>query len=178
MTRRARIAAAGLVLILAATGCTAPRLDDVAATGVRVDSVADGDTLTIRDAAGFPTVVRLLGIDAPEVAHDGKPAECGAQAAKDALTQLTKGHKVNLYTDPGSDRTDRYGRLLAYVEDPLAGDTAGGDVALRLIQHGYVAAWCPAKAVRPSRADRYEAAQRDTERSRVGSWRTCPNLPG
>lgn len=159
--------------MLAPTACTIPRLDDVAATGVRVDSVADGDTLTIRDTAGFPTVVRLLGIDAPEVAHNGHPAECGAEAAKQALTQLTKGRRVNLYTDPGSDRVDRYGRLLAYVEDLTA-----GDIAEQLLRRGLVVSWYPTSAARPSRDHTYSAAQETAEKSHVGSWGTCPDLRG
>lgn len=168
----ARFAAAVVAAIVATTACTRlPTLDDVAATGVRVDSVADGDTFTIRDTAGFPTVVRLLGIDAPELAHDNQPAGCGAQAAKDALSQLVKGRRVDLYTDPGSDRTDRYGRLLAYVEE-----LSVGDVAEQLIEHGLVAAWYPTTAARPSRADRYETAQRHAEHSGVGSWATCPGM--
>lgn len=173
MNAAARCGAASVAVMLITTGCTTlPTFDDVAATGVRVDSVADGDTLTIRDTAGFPTVVRLLGIGAPELAHDGQPAECGAQAAKEALTQLVKGRRVDLLTDPGSARTDRYGRLLAYVED-----TTTGDIALQLIRHGLVVAWYPASAARPSRADTYEQAQRLAQQSRVGSWSTCPSLP-
>lgn len=171
-TNPVKIAAAGLTVVLAFSGgCVKPAAFEVAASGVRVDSVADGDTLTIRDSAGFPTKVRLLGIDAPEMAHDGHPAECGAQAAKQALTQLTKGHKVNLFTDPGSDRIDRYGRLLAYVEDSEA-----GDVAKQLLRRGIVVAWHPASAARPSRADVYEAAQRTAEQGLTGSWATCPGL--
>lgn len=170
-TRRA--AAGFAVVLVTVAGCTRlPTLDDLVATGVRVDSVADGDTLTFRDSAGFPTVVRLLGIDAPELAHDGQPSECGAQAAKQALIQVMKGHRVNLYTDPGSNRIDRYGRLLAYVEDSEA-----GDVAEQLLRHGLVVAWHPASAARPSRADTYEAAQRTAQQGLAGSWATCPELP-
>lgn len=174
MNAAARCGAVTVAVMLITAGCTTlPTLDDVAATGVRVDSVTDGDTLTIRDTAGFPTVVRLLGIGAPELAHDGQPAECGAQAAKEALTQLVKGRRVNLLTDPGSDRTDRYGRLLAYVEELKA-----GDIAEQLIRHGLVVAWYPPSAARPSRADTYEQVQRVAEQSQVGSWTHCPDMGG
>lgn len=161
-------AAAVTLVVLASSGCEAPPAWKLEASGVRVTSVADGDTLTISDSAGSPTVVRLLGINAPEVAHDGQPAQCGAEAAKKALTALTKGRRVTLLTDPGSERTDRFGRLLAYVEA-----TDAGDVSEQLLRHGLVLAWYPASAARPSRADNYDAAQTAAEQAGAGSWGEC-----
>lgn len=170
--QRARCGAAALALVvLASSGCEKPAAWKLEASGVRVTSVADGDTLTVRDSAGFPTVVRLLGINAPEMAHDRQPAECGAEAAKTALTTLTKGRRVTLFTDPGSERTDRYGRLLAYVEGPE------GDVAEQLLRRGLVIAWHPASAPRPSRAHAYESAQATAESTHAGSWSQCAAFP-
>lgn len=161
------------LVVLACSGCAGPAAWKLEASGVRVTSVADGDTLTISDSAGFPTVVRLLGINAPEVAHDDQPAQCGAEAAKKALTALTKGRRVTLLTDPGSERTDRFGRLLAYVEVPEL-----GDVAEQLLRRGLAIAWHPARASRPSRSHTYEAEQGIAERTHTGSWARCPNFPG
>ena len=161
-----------VTIALLASGCVKPAAWKLEAAGVRVTSVADGDTLTVSDSAGFPTVVRLLGIDAPEVAHDDQPAECGADTAKQALTDLVNGRRVNLLTDPGSDRTDRYGRLLAYVEA-----TQIDDVAKQLLSHGLVIAWYPKSAARPSRADAYETTQTAAKASGVGSWAKCSNFP-
>lgn len=161
-----------VTIALLASGCVKPAAWKIEATGVRVTSVADGDTLTVSDSAGFPTVVRLLGINAPEVAHDDQPAACGADTAKQALTDLVNGRRVSLLTDPGSDRTDRYGRLLAYVEAPQI-----DDVAKQLLNHGLVVAWYPKSAARPSRADAYEAAQGAAEKAGAGSWTTCVDFP-
>jgi micrococcal nuclease len=71
--------------------------------------VIDGDTLEL--AGGRR--VRLLGIDAPEMAHDGRPADFLAHKAKAVLSELTLNQKVHLEYD--RLRYDPYGRLLAYV---------------------------------------------------------------
>jgi endonuclease YncB( thermonuclease family) len=57
--------------------------------------------------------VRVLGIDAPEMARDGQPADFLAHQAKATLTELTLNRKVGLKYD--RLRYDRYGRLLAYI---------------------------------------------------------------
>lgn len=95
----------------------------------RVVRVVDGDTLRVRLRSGRERSVRLIGIDAPERRSSGSAAECGARAATKKMRRLALrrrprgsaarrqvGVKVRLRTDPSQDRTDRYGRLLAYVE--------------------------------------------------------------
>lgn len=74
--------------------------------------------------------MRLLGVDAPEVARDGKPGDtCGAEAT--ALTEeLTQTGAVELITDAAQPETDRYGRTLAYVE------ADGQDVSAALLREG------------------------------------------
>jgi micrococcal nuclease len=57
--------------------------------------------------------VRLLGIDAPEMELDGRPAQFLAHKAKAALAAQTQGKRVRLEYD--QLRYDHYGRLLAYV---------------------------------------------------------------
>ena len=74
-----------------------------------VSRVFDGDTLVLEDGAR----VRLDGIDAPEMEHEGRPAEFLAHKAKMALTDLTRGRKIRLEYD--ILRYDHYGRLLAYL---------------------------------------------------------------
>ena len=71
--------------------------------------VVDGDTLVL--AGGLK--VRVLGIDAPEIERDGRPADFLAHKAKAALTDLTLNRTVSLSYD--RLRYDHYGRLLAYL---------------------------------------------------------------
>ncbi len=74
-----------------------------------VSAVIDGDTLILDGGAR----VRLLGIDAPEMEREGRPAEFLAHKAKAALAELTQGKRLRLEYD--QLRYDHYGRLLAYL---------------------------------------------------------------
>jgi len=74
-----------------------------------VTQVIDGDTLVLAGGAR----VRVLGIDAPEMEKEGRPAEFLAHKAKAALAALTLNRQVRLEYD--QLRYDHYGRLLAYL---------------------------------------------------------------
>lgn len=80
-----------------------------------VVAAVDGDTLRV-SAGGRRFSVRLLGIDTPETHRPGTPVECGGPEAAARMAELAPpGRRVRLEPDPGQDRVDRYGRLLAYV---------------------------------------------------------------
>ncbi|MBQ2731605.1 MAG: thermonuclease family protein [Opitutales bacterium] len=70
-----------------------------------VVSVADGDTLTVRDENNVSHKIRLAGIDAPE---KGQPF---ANVSKERLAALVKNRPIVVKTDS----EDRYGRLLGRV---------------------------------------------------------------
>lgn len=84
-----------------------------------VTRAVDGDTLVLHSGAK----VRLIGIDTPEV------GQCGYYEAKVLLASLTVGRTVTLTAAARTD-TDRYGRLLRYV------DVGSTDVGLRMITSG------------------------------------------
>lgn len=92
---------------------------------VVVTRVVDGDT--IDTTAGR---IRLIGIDTPE------RGDCNATAATDALQSLinSAGNQVRLVPGARED-TDRYGRLLRYVEAP-----DGTDLNLQLVNSGLAVA--------------------------------------
>lgn len=108
----------------------APEHDRSAAgEAVEVVRVSDGDTIVVnRD--GQEERVRILGIDAPEVARDGQPGEVCAVEATALTEELTAGADVVVVTDPSQSETDRYGRTLAYVE------ADGQDVSAELLDAG------------------------------------------
>lgn len=87
----------------------------------RVEYVVDGDTFR---AAGqntaFNNLVRLTGVDTPEVAHDGMPEECYGPEAE-AFTEQLEGRLVWLTFD--NECLDSFGRSLAYVH--IAPDEQG-----------------------------------------------------
>jgi len=137
----------------------------------RIVSVIDGDTVKVRTSGGKRLTVRLIGIDTPETRKPGTRIECGG---RDATTNMKRyafrrdgrGHAVRLTTDPSQDRTDRYGRLLAYV------DVAGGrDLALQQIRSGYSDAYVYEAPF--ARLDRYRSAATRAQSTRTGVWDKC-----
>jgi len=74
-----------------------------------VTHVIDGDTAVLAGGAK----VRFLGIDAPEMEKDGRPADFLAHQSKAYVARLIEGKTVRLEYD--RERYDRYGRLLAYL---------------------------------------------------------------
>ena len=78
---------------------------DVVVTTAEVLRVVDGDTIDIRDDVRGRLRIRVLGIDTPETKK---------QATEFAQSTLL-GQRVALQPDPTQDRTDRYGRTLAYL---------------------------------------------------------------
>lgn len=143
----------------------------------KITRVVDGDTIVVQatsdlqptNDAGTQHTVRLLGIDTPEMNY-GKsaPPECGAQAATDHLTKLLpKGTMVTITYDqtPGVDRTDRYGRSLAYVST-----SAITDVNLAQMKSGYAEAWIPKAAVQPERWNDYLSAAELPKYAKTGAY--------
>lgn len=87
---------------------------DVATTAL-VLKVVDGDTIDIRDDNRGRLRVRLLGIDTPETMKPDYTVGCWGPEATAFAKATMLGQRVALQTDPTQDRTDRYGRTLAYL---------------------------------------------------------------
>lgn len=155
---------AGGLDALLASGTTAPR------TQATITRVIDGDTITARDDRGRDLGrVRLLGLDAPELARDGEPAMCGSGPARAAAEDLMDGQTVTLVGDTRQPDRDRYGRLLRYVDLDQGGTTV--DATERLVRGGYAPA--TARAATHDRARAYIAAQRHAQDERAGVWGRC-----
>jgi micrococcal nuclease len=117
----------------------------------------DGDTLRLFDQRD----VRLIGINAPEIGRDGKPDEPLAVAARDRVSQLVRGRRVQLRYD--NERFDRHGRTLAYV---FLSD--GRDLQEILLREGL--AWFVAIAPNVVHRDRYRAAEAEARAGHHGIW--------
>ena len=91
--------------------------------GATIESVADGDTLTV-SIEGEQTEIRLLGINAPE--HN----ECWGDESRAAVLQIAAGETV---TVEGTEQ-DRFGRKLAYVA------VDGTDIGGFLLENGHAIA--------------------------------------
>ena len=79
----------------------------------------DGDTIWVK-IDGKKEKVRFVGVNTPEVAKDGNPAEFMAEEAKDFTEEILKDKEIYLERDI-SDR-GKYDRLLRYIwlEKPLS----------------------------------------------------------
>lgn len=151
-------------------------------TGVLVDYVNDGDTIILRANLdlkapdGMPlndARVRLLGLDAPEIAHDNTPADCHGDAAHAYLRGQIDGRVIDLEYDPtkckpGSldECRDDFGRLLAYV-------SRGGTVINReLLRLGHAKVFGGSR-FRHRDSDEYAAIQATARSANLGVW-ACP----
>jgi hypothetical protein len=107
--------------------------------------------------------VRLIGINAPERARDGRPAEPFAEAATRRLQALVadSGGRVGLRV--GTKARDHYGRTLAH-----AYDRAGGNLEAQLLAEGlgYRVAFEPATGLE----DCQREAEAQARGRRVGLW--------
>jgi endonuclease YncB( thermonuclease family) len=131
---------------------SAPRSDSTDAVPTRtppgaqsavVTNVVDGDTIDVQDVGR----IRVIGIDTPE------RGACGYDSATYAMAALVLGREVTLV--PGAaDDSDRYGRLLRYV------DVGTLDVGLSLVAEGWAIARYDSRDGygRHPREDRYVAA--------------------
>lgn len=102
-----------LAEIFSATSSVATA-DPVATTAV-VLKVVDGDTIDVRDDVRGRLRVRILGIDTPETKKPGNTVGCWGPEATEFAKGTLVGRRVAVVPDPTQDRTDRYGRTLAYL---------------------------------------------------------------
>lgn len=81
--------------------------------------------------------------------------------------------QLTLTFDAQADRTDRFGRSLAYVQ---VNDAAGTDVALALAARGLAEAWYPRGEPEPERYAGYAGAQDVAETSSYGLYAICDSI--
>lgn len=136
---------AAVALLFGAVAYCYAQSDDYLATCVRV---IDGDTLTVADENQNLHRIRIVGMDAPELAQPY------GRAAKAALSELVLHKEVHVV--PAG--VDKYGRELAQ----LRYDTSFGqlDVAETMISNGHAFSWGGAHY----KAQEYAAAHR------LGVW--------
>lgn len=175
MTRIACIVAVAALCLGVAVAVLAPR--DAGHTGLevrpglvfRADLVRllDGDTAVVRSGRATESI-RFVGIDTPEIAHEGKPAACyGGDATTVAHALLGDGR---LTITVAAEARDRYGRVLGYLS-PETGPAAGRDLATALAAAGAARQLrIPPNTGNASDVGRAVAAAR---RRRLGLWARC-----
>lgn len=126
----------------------------------RVERVVDGDTIIV----GGVGRVRLIGVDTPESVDPRRPVEFFGKEASAFTTRLVEGKRVRLAFD--WERTDRYGRTLAYVYLP-----DGTFVNAEIIRRGYGHAYTrfPFKYL-----ERFRQFEREARAAGRGLWGVAP----
>lgn len=150
--------------------------EDTAGQPVEIIRIVDGDTVAIRPSDQFPAsndegtehIVRLLGIDTPELnVFSEEVAECGALQAQQELDRFLN-QPVLLLRDPVADPVDRYGRTLAYLET-----TEGLDLSAEQVRAGWAEPYFPASEPEPSRFQMYLPLAEQARSQQVGVWQLC-----
>lgn len=153
--------ALGLVLGAAAGLACDPDQADCGPTEGVVERVLDGDTIVLTTGEH----VRYLLVDTPEI-HE--PIGCYGNEAADFNRSLVEGKTVQLSYDV--ECTDRYDRLLAYVE------LDGRSVNELLLTRGFACVL----HIPPNGEDRVEEYRRLEEQAQVGQvglWASCTESP-
>ncbi len=140
----------------AADACSPP----ATAQPVQIRYVHDGDTLILRD----DTRVRLIGINTPEVARKGQPAEALAVKARNRLRQLLFQHDNRARLVYGKQKQDPHGRSLAHLW--LADDS---NLAARLLAEGL--GWSIAIPPNIRFLDCYREAEETARTASLGVWK-------
>lgn len=121
----------------------------------QVQKVADGDTVTLRDAQHQTHRVRLAFIDAPE-----KKQPYG-EAARQNLAKIVLNQQVKVKII----ERDHYGRIVGQIQ------AQGLDVNYQMIQSGLAWHYTQySKAQNRSEFDAYSAAQQEAQVQRLGLW--------
>src|SRR3990167_6962068 len=123
---------------------------------VQITNVIDGDTVRLSTGK----VVRLIGIDTPEIGGRGG---CFGQEASQKANDLLQGQYVRLEKDVSE--TDRYNRLLRYIwkGDELVNET--------LVAQGYARVSTYPPDVKYQ--DRFLAAEKAAREANLGLWSSC-----
>jgi micrococcal nuclease len=150
------VIAAAIALSVHLGGVCGARAEEAQGSWSVVTAVLDGDTIRIGT-----TSVRLIGVDAPEIAHRAKPGEYFGPEATRFARQMLLGKRVRLTFNTG-DEVDAYGRVLAYVflED-------GTFVNRELVRLGYARALTRFPF---AYADDFRGAQDEARRAGRGLW--------
>lgn len=159
--RKAPVAAAFLFGLALASWTPASAAPPTSGT---VSTVLDGDTIVLLSGER----VRYLGIDAPEIEHNGAPGDCYGDEARQANRDLVLHQRVTLQYE--REATDRHGRLLAYVvlQD---GRCANSELIRGGMAHVF------RSRERFSRFEEFVALQREALSSRRGLWGACAARP-
>lgn len=126
----------------------------------------DGDTMKLSDRR----IVRLAGVDAPEVPHGDRKAQYYSRQAKRLLEDLVRGKQIELEF-PGIHAKDNYGRLVcnALLDD-------GRSLNEELVGQG-AAFFYPHRDLSPDFQEKLLELQTEAINERRGMWKELLDMP-
>jgi micrococcal nuclease len=132
---------------------------------VTIVEVVEGDTVRAADSQGRVELIRLAGVDSPELNHPQLGTQCWSQESLGRMRELLPaGEPVSFELE--STQRDASGRLLGYV---YAGDRNVSEV-LATEGHAVFADLPP-----PARyATQLRAAADSARDQKLGLWQACP----
>lgn len=149
------------------TGACAPT------RSARVACVLDGDTFDI-DRCGDDVIgerFRLLGVDAPELARDGEPADCFAAQARDALEDRLEGTDVSLMFD--RECTGAFGRTLAWAFFEDEDEEEPVNASIWLVESGLARLYTEFEFDELRYATELQNAEDSARAANIGLWGAC-----
>jgi len=165
LLKKASLAGAFFVSAIWLTGaqafCPAPS----GLTSVTVQRVVDGDTLRLSDGRS----VRMIGLNTPELAKQGRSDEPFAVVARQRLEALVAASDGHVGLLPGKEGKDRYGRTLAHVYG-----TDGANLEAQMLAEGL--GFQVAVAPNVDLVSCQQAAERSAREAGLGVWRQSPVL--
>ena len=150
---------------------------------VKVAKVIDGDTILVEASDGNKDLIRLLGVDTPEIDRRNKPNEYGditnttclnewGRRAQAFAVDKLEGQMVTVILDGATfGELFSFGRLLAFVE------LEGQDFSAMLVKLGYARVYTEEYS---SRQGEYRDLQLQAQAGNTGLWgcRGVPSTPG
>jgi micrococcal nuclease len=124
----------------------------------------DGDTCRMRSSDNITLKIRLIGIDAPEVANKkSKKSQTYGKESKEYINNLIKGKLVTLKNYD----TDQYGRNLSEIFLDKE------NVNLKMIEKGMAEVY-KGKSDKKLNIEIYQETEKKAKKSKIGIW-SLPN---
>lgn len=155
------------VPIEAGSSCAPSRVEPVAC-------VLDGDTFDVGACGDDGERIRMLGVDAPEIAHDPDPADCYGDRAAQVLDLELDGQEVLLTFDEVCE--GEFGRTLAWVflgVDEDDEDAVPVNLNLWLVENGLARVYREFESEDSRYFADLEAAERSAQDREIGLWGAC-----
>lgn len=132
----------------------------------KVIDVYDGDTL-VANVGGHEVVVRLIGMDTPEVVDPRKPVQCYGPEASAKAKELLSNKKIYLEKEASKGNYDIYGRVLAYAR--FSDGTLYNE---KMIKEGYAREYTFNKE-KYKYQEEFKDAQKQAKKEIIGLWKVC-----